>query len=85
MIIDYHKDFLKNFKKLPPKTKSKFKERQLILEESEFNPVLNIHALTGRWLGYRSISVTGDIRAVFKRNEDTVIFVVIDSHSNLYG
>lgn len=85
MIIDYHKDFLKSFKKLPSKIKEKFKERQLLFDEDEFDPILNNHALKGKWLGYRSINVTGDIRAIFKRDTKSVLFVAIDSHSNLYG
>lgn len=85
MRIDYHKDFLKSFKKLSKKVKDNFKKRQILFEENEFDPVLNNHALKGKWLGYRSINVTGDIRAVFKRDNDKVIFVAIDSHSNLYG
>lgn len=85
MIINYHKDFLKDFKKLPKKIKEKFKERQLLFERDEFNPVLNNHALKGRWLGYRSMNVTGDIRAIFKRDAESALFVAIDKHSNLYG
>lgn len=85
MIIDYHKDFIKSFKKLPKKTKEKFKDRQLLFEENEFDSVLNNHALKGKWLGYRSINVTGDIRAIFKREVGSVLFVAIDTHSNLYG
>ena len=85
MIIDYHKDFLKDFKKLTKTTKEKFKERQLLFELNEYDLILNNHTLKGRWLGYRSINVTGDIRAIFKRDSDSAIFVAIDNHSNLYG
>lgn len=84
MKIIYHKDFIKDFKKLPPKIKEKFKERQILLEKDEFDPILNNHALKGKWLGYRSINVTGDIRAIFKRDGNGVLFVAIDKHSNLY-
>lgn len=85
MRILYHKNFLKNFKKLPPQTKEKFKQRQLLFEKDEFDPILNNHALKGRWFGYRSINVTGDMRAVFKKDNKTVIFAAIDLHSKLYG
>ena len=85
MIIDFHKDFTKDFKKLSLKIRTKFQERLLIFEKDEFEPVLNNHALKGKWLGYRSINVTGDVRAIFKRDPQTAIFVTIDSHSNLYG
>ena len=36
--------------------------------------------------GYRSINITGDLRAVYKFiNEEECIFVIIDTHSNLYS
>ncbi len=85
MVINFHKDFTKDFKKLPAKTKEKFKQRQLLFEKDEFDPVLNNHALKGKWLGYRSINVTGDIRVIFKRDTESALFVTIDNHSNLYG
>lgn len=85
MNLVYHKDFIKDFKKLPKKIKEKFKERQVLFEEDEFNPVLNNHALKGKWMGYRSMNVTGDVRAIFKRDSENALFVAIDSHSNLYG
>ena len=85
MIVNFHKDFLKDFKKLPIKAKEKFKQRQLLFEKDEFDPVLNNHALKGKWLGYRSINVTGDVRAIFKRDTESVVFVAIDKHSNFYG
>ena len=85
MIIDFHKDFTKDFKKISPKIKKKFQEKLVLFEKDEFDPVLNNHALKGKWLGYRSINVTGDIRAVFKRDTESALFAAIDSHSNLYG
>lgn len=85
MTLNYHKDFIKDFKKLPKKIKEKFKERQVLFEKDEFDPILNNHALKGKWMGYRSINVSGDIRAIFKRDLKSALFVAIDSHSNLYG
>ena len=84
MNIDFHKDFTKDFKKLSPKIKKKFQERLLLFEKGEFDPILNNHALKGKYRSYRSINVTGDLRAIFKREGDNVIFVAIDTHSNLY-
>lgn len=85
MIIDFHRDFTKDFKKLPSKTKKKFKERLTLFEKDEYDPILNSHQLKGKYQGYRSINVTGDIRAIYKNNAQDVIFVVISSHSRLYG
>ncbi len=85
MTIIYHKEFIKTFKKLSPKQKKRFKEKLLLLNQDEFHPLLNNHPLTGKYLGYRSINVTGDLRALYKKLADVVIFVIIDKHSNLYG
>lgn len=85
MIIDYHKDFIKAFKKLPQKTKKKFQERQILFEKDAFSPILNNHALGGKYQGYRSINIGGDLRAIYIKNSDSVVFVKIGSHSRLYG
>ena len=85
MIVKYHKEFLRRFKKQRLKIKEKFKDRLSLFMKDEFDPTLNNHPLRGNYEGYRSINVTGDIRAVFKRTAQEAIFVSIDSHSNLYG
>lgn len=85
MIVLYHKEFLKRFRKQSLKIKEKFKERLSLFVLDEFDATLNNHPLRGKYEGYRSINVTGDIRAVFKRTTREAIFVTIDSHSNLYG
>ncbi|OGD92698.1 hypothetical protein A2697_04000 [Candidatus Curtissbacteria bacterium RIFCSPHIGHO2_01_FULL_41_44] len=84
MNIYLHKKFLKDYNKLTQSQKEKFKERRNLFLKDEFDPVLNNHALKGKWLGYRSINVTGDIRAIFKRDTESALFVTIDNHSNLY-
>ncbi len=85
MRIKLHKNFEKGYKKLTPAGKKKFKERRDLFLQDEFNPILNNHALKGNYLGYRSINVTGDLRAIYKREENQAIFVAVNSHSNLYG
>ena len=85
MTIVFHKDFKKKYYKLSPKIVENLDDRLRLFSKDEFNPLLNNHALKGKWLGYRSINVTGDIRAIFKREADSAFFVAIDSHSNLYG
>ena len=85
MRIKLHKNFEKGYKKLTQAEKKKFKERRNLFLQDEFNPILNNHALKGNYLGYRSINVTGDLRVIYKREENLAIFVAVDSHSNLYG
>lgn len=84
-MIDFHKDFTKNFKKLPSKIQKKFQERLLLFEKDAFNPTLNNHGLNGEYQGYRSINVSGDIRVIYIKTSENIIFVKIGSHSSLYG
>lgn len=85
MRIKLHKNFQKQYIKLTTIQKEKFKERRDLFLQDEFSPILNNHALKGEYLGYRSINITGDLRAIYKNNEEDVIFVAIGSHSKLYG
>lgn len=85
MKIKIHKDFEKQYKRLRESEKKKFKERRDLFLQDQFNPILNNHSLQGKYLGYRSINITGDLRVIFKINSDIATFIAIDSHSNLYG
>lgn len=85
MRVVFHKNFKKGYKKLLLKTRQKFKERLKLFINDPYGPVLNNHALHGKWQDFRSINVTGDIRAIYKPlDSQSVEFVLIDSHSNLY-
>ena len=85
MNITLHKDFEKQFIKLNPSQQKKFRERRNIFLQEQFHPSLNNHALKGKYLGYRSINITGDLRAIYKKIGEDIMFIDIDSHSNLYG
>ncbi len=85
MRIKLHRDFEKGYRKLKINQKLKFKERKDLFLQDEFHPLLNNHNLRGKYLGHRSINVTGDLRAIYKKIGEDIIFVALDSHSNLYG
>lgn len=85
MTIRLHKNFKKQFNKLTESQKRKFRERRDIFLQDEFHPVLNNHALKGKYQGYRSINVSGDIRVIYIKNSEDILFVAIGSHSSLYG
>lgn len=85
MRISLHKHFEKQYKKLKESEKKKFKERRNLFLKNQFHPLLNNHSLKGKYLGYRSINITGDLRVIFKMIGEEATFVAIDSHSNLYG
>ncbi|MBI2625115.1 MAG: type II toxin-antitoxin system mRNA interferase toxin, RelE/StbE family [Candidatus Nealsonbacteria bacterium] len=85
MKIQLHRNFEKKFVKLPLKIKERFKERRGLFLEDAFNPLLNNHPLSGDRLGQWSVNITGDWRAIYVfRDENTIVFIDIDTHSNLY-
>ena len=84
MKIFFHKRFNKKAKLLPTNHKEKLKGRLRLFQKDQFHPTLNNHPLVGSKKGYRSINITGDIRAVYKFEGDTIIFVDVDTHSELY-
>ena len=85
MKIRFHHYFLKRYKKIPPKIRRQFEKRLFIFEKDPFHPSLNNHPLKGNRKGQWSINITGDWRAIYVfKNKDTVVFIDIDTHSNLY-
>ena len=86
MIIRFHGIFEKQIKKLASSNRIKLKEKLGIFIADEFNPILNNHPLKGKYKGYRSINIAGDLRAVYKRdpNNNCAIFIAIGSHNKLY-
>lgn len=63
-----------------------FDERLRLFLVNEKDPLLRLHPLRGKFGGYYSINVSGDLRALFYREGDeVVIFALIGTHSQLYG
>lgn len=85
MIIVISKSFDKKFKKLSQKIQFQIKEKVLIFQESPFDVRLNNHMLHGEMKMIRSINITGDLRILYEEiDDDSVRFLDIDTHSNLY-
>jgi addiction module RelE/StbE family toxin len=86
MTIRYLPKFKKQYKKLPLKLQLQFDERVRLFVADPTLPMLKVHPLKGEYKGYWSMSVSGDIRALYIMDGDTiVIFALIGSHSQLYG
>jgi addiction module RelE/StbE family toxin len=85
MRIDYTKGFIKDLKAQPVKIQEKFRIRTILFGQNKFNPMLHNHALIGEYEGFRSINITGDLRAIFQDYGDTVVFTCLGTHSQLYG
>ena len=85
MKIYLHKNFLKKYAKLKSAEKKRFRQRRDVFLADPYDPVLNNHALSGKYKGYRSINIAGDLRAVYKLfGKDSALFITIDAHSELY-
>lgn len=85
MQVHFSTHFKRQFKKLPYELKKQFSKRFELFLSDPNNPQINLHKLSGKYSGLWSINITGDIRAILDRNErDTILFVAIGSHSELY-
>ncbi len=86
MRITHSKQFKKQYEKLGPKLKARVRERIVLFLESPFNPVLENHPLHGKYSGFRSINITGDIRLIYETiGDDAVHLALLGTHSQLYG
>ena len=85
MEVRFHKRFKKDYKKLAEKDRRQFQRRLGVFLRDPFEPTLNNHVLKGKYRGYRSINISGDIRALYEPlKKDVALFVTVGSHSHLY-
>ena len=84
MRVEYSRHFVKMLEKCPKKIQMVFKEKLTLFLENELAPPLNNHPLFGGYEGCRSINITGDWRAVFKKDNGIAYFVALGTHSQLY-
>ena len=85
MDVSYSRNFIKKSKKLSPELRKRLYERVSIFSDNQLNPILRNHALKGKYKNYRSIDITGDVRALYLQKDDEAIFDNIGTHSQLYG
>ncbi|MEN9604384.1 MAG: hypothetical protein RJB39_69 [Candidatus Parcubacteria bacterium] len=85
MEIIYSKYFVKQYKKLPKNIQRKFKERQALFMVDQYDSILNVHGLRGRYAGKYSFNVNADYRAIFAYESDGVaVLIDIGTHAKLY-
>lgn len=86
MIPKFHRWFIKQYRRMPAALRKKCDERILLFQKDPFHPILENHPLRGTYTGYRSINITGDWRAVYRKLDDTTVYLVtIGTHPELYG
>ncbi len=86
MQIEYSRKFIKKYKKCPDKIKNAFKNKLKLFIENPHHPILNNHNLSGKYKNYKSINITADWRAIYQKynNNQTVYFIILGTHSELY-
>lgn len=88
MIILYHKVFRKHFKKrIVPNFSlvKKFEERLQLFLINPTHPSLQNHRLIGHKKEYCSFSIAGDIRVIYKIENETIKFYDVGSHNQVYA
>lgn len=88
-LVKYSKLFDKQLKATPFEIKIAFRNaRELFLEDPK-NPSLRDHSLKRNFSEYRSIDITEDYRAIYKKrlegNKKVITFYLIGTHEELYG
>lgn len=86
MVIKRTGKFKKQYQKLPAKLQQQFDRRLALLVLDQTDQRLRLHPLKAKFAGYWSMDVSGDLRALFRRDGETIIiFAFIGTHSQLYG
>lgn len=85
MQVFFKKYFEKRLQKQSASVQQAFKDRLSLFLRDPFHLQLHNHSLQGEYKGYRSINITGDIRAVFYEGDEIAVFEDIGSHGELYG
>ena len=83
--IDFTNGFIKQFKQLRENQKTRFYERLELFKKDPHDRVLRDHALKGKYTGYRSIDIEGDLRALYYINGNRIVIPAFTgSHAQLY-
>ncbi len=81
----FHKQFSKQYAKLPKAQKKRFETTIILFRNEPNHSSLYNHWLSGDWQGHRSISFGGDWRAHYlPKSKDEALFVAVGTHSQLY-
>jgi len=86
--------FRKNYKKLKKSGRYDMKKLQYVMEQLIDKKILSKryqdHSLGGKWKNYRECHIEGDWFLIYKiawdiHNQESIIFVSTDNHSNIFS
>lgn len=81
----HHKNFKKDFKKLPKNMRERFGERFMIFLKNPTDPIVRDHPLLGILEGKRAFSVGGDTRVIYRfLDKNTILLLRIGTHNQVY-
>lgn len=87
--IKYTALFNKKLREAPLEIKIAFKETRELFLYNPNHPHLRNHALREKFVGYSSIDVTSDWRALFKviesKTQTVITFYILGTHEQLYA
>lgn len=85
MLFTRSNKFKKNLNNLTEKIQLKSFERLELFKINQFESILNNHSLHGEYLGCRSINVSGNLRIIYKKiNNTSFLLIDIGTHSQLF-
>ncbi|MEK7497643.1 MAG: type II toxin-antitoxin system mRNA interferase toxin, RelE/StbE family [Patescibacteria group bacterium] len=87
MEIRLHKSFTKNYRKRilhDKKLDLAFEKRLTLFKQNSKNLLLKDHKLTGSMKEYRAFWITGDVRVVYKIENNLIRLYDIGSHNQVY-
>jgi addiction module RelE/StbE family toxin len=80
--IFYEPGFLKDWKRLDRRVRLSAAKAERLFRDNPLHPSLRLHRLQGKLEGLWSISVSFDIRIIFKRMENgDIVFLAIGRHA----
>lgn len=88
MKVEFTHDFIKVYKKRfanKLNIQKRFKERTKKFSDNPRDIILKDHPLSGKMEGFRSFSITGDVRVVYYIHKETAYFIDIGTHNQVYG
>jgi addiction module RelE/StbE family toxin len=81
------KSFIKNYRlRVKPNLslRGQYERRYALFVAGKKGPPLNDHQLTGGKRGFRSFSVTGNIRVIYVETDEAIIFIDVGTHNQVY-
>lgn len=86
MIVKYQKKIDKHYEKFEKHIQAKIDRTISLLQINPYDPSIKNHQLHGIMQGRRALSVTSDIRIIFREFDNYYLVILIDvgTHNQIY-